>query len=33
MIAYRLHFDAATLRALELARSNRLGELRHFSSV
>src|SRR5262245_15460434 len=32
MIAYRLHFEAATLRAIELARSGELGELRFFSS-
>ncbi|HTE05304.1 MAG TPA: Gfo/Idh/MocA family oxidoreductase [Planctomycetota bacterium] len=32
MVAYRLHFDAANLAALELARSGRLGELRFFSS-
>ncbi len=33
MIAYRLHFEEATLRAVELARSGRLGELRSFDSV
>src|SRR5690606_32352963 len=33
MIAYRLHFEPANLRAISLAQSGRLGELRHFSSV
>ncbi len=33
MIAYRLHFEPATLQAIELARSGRLGSLRHFSST
>jgi glucose-fructose oxidoreductase len=33
MIAYRLHFEPATLRALEIARSGRLGELRLFDST
>jgi predicted dehydrogenase len=33
MIAYRLHFEAATLDALRLARSGRLGELRFFHSA
>lgn len=33
MIAYRLHFEPANLRAIELARTGRLGELRFFSSV
>jgi predicted dehydrogenase len=33
MVAYRLHFDEATLRACELAQSGKLGELRMFSSV
>jgi predicted dehydrogenase len=33
MIAYRLHFDAATLRSIELAQSGKLGELRFFSST
>lgn len=33
MIAYRLHFDPATLGAIELAQSGKLGELRYFSSV
>jgi glucose-fructose oxidoreductase len=32
MIAYRLHFEAASLAALELARSRQLGDLRFFSS-
>lgn len=33
MIAYRLHFEPATLRALELVRSGRLGDPRIFTSV
>jgi glucose-fructose oxidoreductase len=33
MIAYRLHFDDANLRAVELGRSGELGELRLFSST
>ena len=33
MIAYRLHFDTATLEAMRLARSGRLGELRFFHSA
>lgn len=33
MIAYRLHFEPATLAALELARSGRLGRLVLFESV
>jgi glucose-fructose oxidoreductase len=33
MIAYRLHFDAATLEAQRIARSGRLGELRFFHSA
>ncbi|MBX3190410.1 MAG: Gfo/Idh/MocA family oxidoreductase [Labilithrix sp.] len=33
MIAYRLHFDPANLRAIELARSGKLGHLRHFTST
>lgn len=33
MIAYRLHFESANLRAIELASSGRLGELRTFSST
>lgn len=33
MIAYRLHFEEANLRAIEVLRSGRLGEARMFSSV
>ena len=33
MIAYRLHFEAGTLHAVDLAQSGRLGELRAFSSM
>lgn len=33
MIAYRLHFDVANLRAVALAQSRRLGALRTFSST
>lgn len=33
MIAYRLHFDEANMRAVELLASGRLGEPRIFSSV
>jgi glucose-fructose oxidoreductase len=33
MIAYRLHFEEANLRALELVRSRRLGEPRLFGST
>ncbi|MBC7896670.1 MAG: Gfo/Idh/MocA family oxidoreductase [Cytophagaceae bacterium] len=33
MVAYRLHFDPATLRAIELARDRKAGELRLFASV
>jgi predicted dehydrogenase len=33
MIAYRLHFEEANLRAIELAESGQLGELRMFSSI
>lgn len=33
MIAYRLHFEEASLRAIELAKGGDLGELRLFSSV
>ena len=33
MIAYRLHFEAANLEALKIARSGRLGELRLFEST
>src|SRR3954465_11195993 len=32
MTAYRLHFEEATLQALEIARSGELGELRLVSS-
>ena len=32
MIAYRLHFERATLEAIDVARSGKLGELRFFSS-
>lgn len=33
MIAYRLHFDPATLAALEIVRGGQLGDVRCFSSV
>jgi predicted dehydrogenase len=33
MIAYRLHFDRANLRAIELVRSGRIGDVRLFHSV
>ena len=33
MAAYRLHFERANLEAVETARSGRIGEPRHFSSV
>lgn len=33
MVAYRLHFDPATLRAIDLARDRRAGALRIFASV
>jgi predicted dehydrogenase len=33
MVAYRLHFEAATLDAIELVRSGRIGEPRLFSSI
>jgi predicted dehydrogenase len=33
MVAYRLHFEEATLKALELVRSGKLGEPRVFESV
>jgi predicted dehydrogenase len=33
MIAYRLHFEEANLRAVEIVKSGRLGEPRIFSSV
>jgi predicted dehydrogenase len=32
MVAYRLHFEEATLKAFEIARSGQLGELRLFDS-
>jgi len=32
MVAYRLHFEAATLAAIEIARSGKLGDVRLFSS-
>ncbi len=33
MVAYRLHFDPATLRAIDLARDRRAGDLRIFASL
>jgi glucose-fructose oxidoreductase len=33
MIAYRLHFEPANLKAIEVAQSGQLGDLRIFSSV
>jgi glucose-fructose oxidoreductase len=33
MIGYRLHFTDAHVRAIELARAGKLGELRYFSSI
>ncbi len=33
MIAYRLHFESANLRAIEIAQAGRLGDLRFFSST
>jgi predicted dehydrogenase len=33
MIAYRLHFEAANLKAVQIAQSGKLGELRIFNSV
>jgi predicted dehydrogenase len=33
MIAYRLHFEKANLKAIETAQSGRLGDLKMFSSV
>jgi predicted dehydrogenase len=33
MIAYRLHFEAANLQAMEIAESGRIGEARLFNSV
>jgi glucose-fructose oxidoreductase len=32
MIAYRLHFEAGNLEAIEMARSGRLGDIRFFTS-
>ena len=32
MIAYRLHFEAANLKSIEVARSGEIGDLRFFSS-
>ena len=32
MVAYRLHFEALNLSAIELARSGRLGDLKYFNS-
>lgn len=32
MTAYRLHFDAANLEAIEIAQSGKLGDLRYFNS-
>ncbi|XGC79993.1 Gfo/Idh/MocA family protein [Bdellovibrio bacteriovorus] len=33
MVAYRLHFDPANLRAIEIAQDGKLGDLRIFNSV
>lgn len=33
MTAYRLHFEPATLKAVEIARSGKIGDLRIFNSV
>ena len=33
MVAYRLHFDLANLRAVELANGGKLGDLRVFAST
>jgi glucose-fructose oxidoreductase len=33
MVAYRLHFEEANLKAIELAQSGKLGEIRAFNSV
>lgn len=33
MTAYRLHFEEATLKAIEMAQSGELGDLRYFNSV
>ncbi len=32
MIAYRLHFDPATLKAIQIANSGKIGDLRYFTS-
>ena len=32
MVAYRLHFEALNLSAIEMARSGQLGELKYFNS-
>ena len=32
MVAYRLHFDPANLKAIEIAQSGKLGELKYFNS-
>jgi len=33
MTAYRLHFEKANLKAVSLARSGKIGELRYFNSI
>lgn len=33
MVAYRLHFEVANLKAIEIARAGELGDLRYYSSV
>ena len=33
MTAYRLHFETANLKAIDMARSGKLGDLKYFSSV
>src|SRR5207237_2499147 len=33
MVGYRLHFEEANLRAIEIVRSGEIGELRHFDST
>lgn len=33
MVAYRLHFDPANLKAIEIAKSGKLGEIRFFQST
>lgn len=33
MVAYRLHFEEATIKALELVRGGKLGDIRFFSSA